>query len=170
MKIYGKFKVWIDSYSRIVDLIGNYLFGWIHLYWINISNLEKHALVVCFLLSVGCMRGSHKKFDNVRLWRIERGENLEEMNRTYGVYNPIGSVISSIIFFVIFFLLPALLLPGWLGLLGMAICVFLVLFVFVFTDGLIGHQVGDYVKRELQHILVILIILIIINNIIFRWF
>ncbi len=41
---------WIDSYRLLVERVGSFLFGWIDLWWIDVTPLEMHASLLAVLI------------------------------------------------------------------------------------------------------------------------
>jgi hypothetical protein len=53
----GTIARWIDVYQRLVVDVRSFLFGWIHVSWMHVSQLEAHGLVLIALLATSFARG-----------------------------------------------------------------------------------------------------------------
>jgi hypothetical protein len=69
LKLLGKLKKWMEAYTQFVETIGNFLFGWIDLWWMSISVQEMHALIIGQVILSAYYRAEVKT-------EKERGETL----------------------------------------------------------------------------------------------
>lgn len=68
IEILGTLKVWLNAYVAFVDVVGLFLFGWIGIEWINVSNGESHMLVIISVLVLSFHRAQVR-------FETDRGES-----------------------------------------------------------------------------------------------
>jgi len=100
--LYGKIKIWIEAYGMFVDKITSFLFGWLDFYWINISKLEAHILILTLIFSSAIMRAGY---------HISRYGKLK-----LPISEALSSKFNDAIEVFLFVFIPILLLPDIYGL------------------------------------------------------
>lgn len=101
IKLRGLVKSWSDAFSSFILGIRDYLFGWIEISWLSISNIESYLLVISFLFVSSLSRAY-----------------MNDVNSNSSLYtnNPKGYMMATIVilYLIIFFIfsLFALLLPN----------------------------------------------------------
>lgn len=151
VRILGRLKVWLDAYTWFVEAIGGFLFGWIQLGWISISRTEMHALVIaglfCTTLSKVLGIRLRKEFYFPR-W----GQVL------------VGSALAWVVSFALA-LIPALLLPGVGGIVGLTIGMSLLVCLVTVARKDIG---GGLLVRELASMSATFVLMVVVNYAVFR--
>lgn len=56
IKLYGLVKDWTDAFSSFILSVRDFLFGWIKISWLQITNFESYLLVILFLLVSSYLR------------------------------------------------------------------------------------------------------------------
>lgn len=157
VKIYGNLKKWLDAYTDFVEKIGNFVFGWIHFDWVEVSDLEMHALAITTVLITAYCRADFRL-------NISQGVDWFE---SFGMSLLIGM---SCFWFILW---PILLLPSRLGLFG-AIIILLILIYSVYTTKTDNDALRTVPRRkaifnELIGVAAIFLFLIALNYAVFKF-
>ena len=149
MAVLGKLKIWLDAYSVFVHQATQFLFGWLHLAWIGISSDEMHVLVLAAILCSAFARAEYA------------------FNATKGIPDALfNAVFLALASFAIIFL-PALLLPGILGVYGALIALVVVAFFLLVVPGTNAAHPST-VWKEIVGVVAVFLVLVVLNYSIFR--
>jgi hypothetical protein len=155
LELYGKLKLWLSAYTQFIGLISEGLFGWLEFRWISITFPESHVLVITSLFAAAFARA--------------QGATVSKANAEHSWGQ--GAVEGGM-FFAVFFswsLIPALIFPGWGGVVGATIGALIVAISVLFgTDELGQRSLGVYarsadVRRELVGVIGVFALLIALN-------
>jgi|GEM_PF-5654256 len=106
-KLYGQLKEWVATYNNIVYGFFDFFFGWIDLWWLGISNVESHILIILLLvINTG-----------LRVMRLELKRQLANAN------DPPAKKIYAVLFFSVF-------IPAWICLPHLAYALLLPTFAY----------------------------------------
>ena len=157
ISLYGKLKIWVDAYGLFIERVGEFLFGWMKVYWFGISAAEHHILAIAGLLGISAYRATYK------------------MHRDWG-YDSTDSRLESTPQLLLYFSLafvPALLLPDYWG------SAFAGISIIVQTIRVVTHihspsgpissrAPGREVLIELLGVIALLVLILVINHAAFR--
>lgn len=99
-RIAGFLQQWLDAYSALTRFISDVLFGWIDFGWVSLSQAEANVMVLASVVSAAFSRAYARP---------------QIASKADAIVLP---AMYTAILVLIFVLLPALLLPGSLGLTG----------------------------------------------------
>lgn len=94
-------KNWLDSWKGAVERVSDFLFGWIDLWWLDVSPREAHALTIVTILAASEARSN---------WSVRDRAPSKELNLEFG-YLVLGPFASTYLFGV----LTAVLIPDPYG-------------------------------------------------------
>jgi hypothetical protein len=152
LKLLGKLKKWMEAYTQFVETIGNFLFGWIDLWWMSISVQEMHALIIGQVILSAYYRAEVKT-------EKERGETL---------IDAVGVSFITCFFWFLLLIVPALFLPSWIGLLGTTAALAFICLAFFSPDE--ERQVvasRKLIVGELAGVITVFTLLVVLNYTLF---
>lgn len=151
VELLGQLSLWIRAYTRVIDSLFGYLFGWISFNWISISGLEHHAIVIGLLLTSAYFR-AQVRYD------MDHGESWFSAASS--------SFMTSIFLFLVVFV-PALLLPAQYGFWGSMLGIIILSFRYFTPSQWSGMASGREVWNQLITVAGVCIAVLLINNMMF---
>jgi len=155
--LYGRLDRWVKAYSEFVSDVSDFLFGWIDLWWISISETESHLIIIGMIFLMTCIRVGLKP---------------ETKNMSDSPYIEIAVLV--IVYFSSF-VLPALILPGWGGSVGVVLFGYIIISMFFIKAPKLENEDAELVlqppavyRQELIGVLAVFMIAIVLNYTFFK--
>lgn len=160
--LYGRLADWHEAYSNFVNGVGDFLFGWIDLWWVGVSRLEHHAIVLSTLIASASLRAMYTYVNTSNTTTRYTIDNTK-LTATKIAF---GTTAFTLVFqFLIYIFLPSIL----------SIPIVIVVLMGFITNKNYDHPLdsrqfapGDMVRREVAWSFGGFVILLLLNYSVFR--